>query len=203
MRAGETRGPHRRLTPLVSLGLVLVGVLALAACGDEPIDTGVSGPTSITTTTVAPGGVNALTHPEDVPALIREHLGENPEMRRLSLNARGFSVQVRDPRKRDNMDDYYFDDGAWTTRPVSVSVSEIADYESVTFSLADVKWEAVPGLIQQALDGLDLEGEEIGNVSFDKLAGDPPRVYIGVNGLRGSGRLLARADGTDVEVSRN
>jgi hypothetical protein len=57
--------------------------------------------------------------------------------------------------------------------------------------------------MQQALDGLDLEDEEITSVGYDKLAGDPPRVYIGVQGLRGSGSLFANADGTNVVVRRN
>ena len=55
---------------------------------------------------------NALADPEKVPILIREHLGESPEIRRLSLNSNGFSVQVRDPAKRDNMDDYDFYNGS-------------------------------------------------------------------------------------------
>ena len=61
----------------------------------------------------------------------------------------------------------------------------------------------MPGLIDQALAGLDLEGEEVGNVGFDRLAGERPRVYISVNGLRGTGRLVAKADGTEVDIRRN
>ena len=195
---------RRRRLRLSATGAALVAVLvgATAACGDEPRGES-DGTTVVTATTVAPGGINALTDPERVPGMIRKHLGENPEIRRLSLNSNGFSVQVRDARKRDNMDDYDFYNGNWTTRPVSVSLSEIQQYESVTFFLGDISWDAVPGLITQALDGLDLEGEEVGNVSFDRLAGERPRVYIGVNGLRGNGRLIANADGTDVDIQRN
>lgn len=189
------RRPHRlRLT---SAAIVLASGLLTVGCGDEP---GASDPT---TTTVADGGINALADPERVPTLIREHLGENPEIRRLSLNGNGFSVEVRDPAKPENMDDYAFYNGEWTTRPVSVTLSEIETFESVTFYLGDIRWAAVPGLIEQALDGLDLEGEEVGGVSFDRLAGERPRVYISVNGLRGSGRLLGNADGTGVDIKRN
>jgi len=194
---------RRRLSPLAAGAALVVLLVPLAGCGDEPTETSTPDGSSVTTTTVAPGGVNALDHPERVPGLIRDHLGENPELRRLSLNANGFSVEVRDPRKRENMDDYDFYNGEWSTRPVSVSLSDIATFESVTFRLGDISWDAVPGLIRQALDGLDLEGEEVGGVSFDKLQDEPPRVYISVNGLRGTGRLIARADGTEVDVQRN
>ncbi|MFN8051753.1 MAG: hypothetical protein U0Q22_09970 [Acidimicrobiales bacterium] len=201
MRTREAR-LHRTLTAALAVLVVSTGA---AACGDEPSDLGASSSTEATggSTTVAPGGVNALDHPERVPDLVRAHLGENPDLRRITLDDSGFTVQVRDAVKRDNMDDYDFHRGVWTSRPVSVSLSEIADYEKVTFHLSDVNWEAVPGLIRQALDGLDLEGESVGAVGFDKLAGDPPRVYIGVNGLRGSGRLIANADGTNVDVQRS
>lgn len=40
-------------------------------------------------------------------------------------------------------------------------------------------------------------------MSFDRLPGERPRVYVGVTGRRGSGRLIANADGTDVDIQRN
>ncbi|HOT80389.1 MAG TPA: hypothetical protein PKY13_10400 [Microthrixaceae bacterium] len=202
MHRREThRRRFRRARLIAGITLAAVVTAGVAGCGDEPRDG--DSAVAVTASTVAPGGVNALADPEKVPILIREHLGESPEIRRLSLNSNGFSVQVRDPAKRDNMDDYDFYNGTWTTRPVSVSVSEIEAYESVTFYLGDISWEKIPGLIDQALTGLDLEGEEVGNVGFDRLAGERPRVYIGVNGLRGNGRLIARADGTEVDIQRN
>lgn len=156
-----------------------------------------------TPTTLAPNAINAIEHPDEVPGLIREHLGEDPEIRRLNLNSSGFSLEVRDRVKRDNIDSYDFYHGEWSTRPVSVSLSEIEEFESRTFRLGDINWDAVPDLVGQALAGLDLEGEEIGVVGYDRLAGDPPRVYISVNGVRGNGRLIANADGTEVDVQRN
>ncbi len=195
------RRRFQRARLIAGIALAAVVTAGVAGCGDEPRDG--DSAVAVTASTVAPGGVNALADPEKVPGLIREHLGESPEIRRLSLNSNGFSVQVRDPAKRDNMDDYDFYNGEWSTRPVSVSLSEIEAYESVTFFLGDIAWEKVPGLIDQALAGLDLEGEEVGNVGFDRLAGERPRVYISVNGLRGTGRLVAKADGTEVDIRRN
>lgn len=178
---------------------ILAVLAALSGCPQpETYDEQPSPPT-----TLAAGSVNAIEHPGRVPALIREHLGEDPEIRRLNLDSTGFSLEVRDEVKRENIDSYDFYRGEWNTRPVSVSLSEISEFESRTFHLGDINWAAVPGLIRQALDGLDLEGEEVGVVAYDRLVGDPPRVYISVTGLRGNGRLVANADGTEVDVQRN
>lgn len=194
---------RRPVTAVAALAAVLLLTVGAAACGDEPRGSS----EEVVVSTTAPGQFDAIAGAERVPGLIREHLGEGLQIRRLHLSRTGFTVQVRDRDKPDNMDDHSYETRGgvieWTSRPVSVSVSEIADYEAVTFRLSDISFDEVPHLVQQALDGLDLEGEEIGVVGFDKLAGDPPRVYISVNGLRGSGRLIANADGTEVDIQRN
>jgi hypothetical protein len=175
--------------------------LVLAACGgDGSTDGGSSNPP---TSTGIGSAVDHLRHPERVPDLIRERFGEAPSVRRIHLFRDSVLIELRDPAKPENLDDWTYRDGEWTSRPVSVSMSEIEALDDTTFQPSQVAWTAIPGLVQQALDGLDLEDEHVDAVSFDRLAGDPPRVYIGVTGLRGNGRLLANADGTDVEVARN
>ena len=82
-------------------------------------------------------------------------------------------------------------------------MSEIEALDDTTFQPSQIAWEAIPILVDQALAGLDLEEEEVSAVSYDRIAGERPRVYIGVSGLRGNGRLIANADGTEVEVTRN
>ncbi|MCC6225315.1 MAG: hypothetical protein IT195_02765 [Microthrixaceae bacterium] len=179
---------------------VLLAAVAVAASGCPWDDTASS---DDTTTTANANGINPMEEPERVRELIVEHLGRSPEIRRLSIDDNGFTVQVRDAAKPENLDDYQYHDGEWSTRPVSVSMSEIQQYESVTFYLSDISWDVIPGLVDQALDGLDLEGQEANGVSFDRLPGERPRVFIGVTGLRGSGRLIANADGTDVDIQRS
>jgi hypothetical protein len=178
----------------------VVAVL-LAACGGGP-GRGQDDDTAGTGTTAA-AGFDALATPEQVPRLAYEKFGEVLKVRRITLTRAGFTLEVRDATKPDNLDTWRYNEGAWTSRPVSVTVREIEALGATTFGLGAVNWKAVPGLMQQALDGLDLEGEEITAVSYDRLEGRAPRVYIGVSGLRGSGSLLADADGTDVEVRRN
>lgn len=150
-----------------------------------------------------PQTLNALENPEQVPLVARQYLGENPRVKRIHLYEWGFSMEVRDPKRPENLDDYRYMRGEWTSEPVSVSVSDIETLDQTTFTLGAVNWKAVPRLMQQALDGVDLEDESISAVSYDRLAGNPPRVYMGVTGARGTGRLIANADGTHVEVARN
>ena len=179
---------------------VAAAVAMLAGCGGPEAggDDGPEGPGS----TVA-AGFDALATPEQVPRLAYEKFGEVLKVRHISLTRNGFTLEVRDAAKPDNLDTWRYDDGTWTSRPVSVTVRDIESLGATTFGLGAVNWAAVPSLMQRALDGLDLEGEEITAVSYDRLEGRAPRVYIGVSGLRGSGRLIADADGTDVEIARN
>ena len=182
--------------------LAAAGAAALlAACTGGA--TGAGPGSDVDPGTTAPTGFDALATPERVPRLAYEKFGEALKVRRILLTRNGFTLEVRDAAKPDNLDTWRYDDGVWSSRPVSVSVRDIESLAATTFGLGAVNWTAVPGLMQRALDGLDLEGEEISAVSYDRLAGQSPRVYIGVSGLRGNGRLIARADGTDVEVSRN
>ena len=122
--------------------------------------------------------------------------------RRLTLTEDTVRAQIRDPERPENMDDRVFREGEWTSTPVSVSVHEIEEFDEVTFVPGAIAWDRIPELIEATYAGVDLEEESITSVSYDRIAGDPPRVYIGVTGLRGSGRLLGRADGTEYDVER-
>jgi hypothetical protein len=194
-RAVEGRpGVRGRRVLAAAVAAVLAGT-ALVGCSSR---SGGSGSAD-----VDPPELNALVEPEKVPVLLTEHLGYSPFVRSVNLYDSGFSAVVRDRAKPENLDTYYFRNGEWTSDPVSVSLSDIERFEKVTFPLSAVRWDLIPSLQQQALDGLDLEGEEITSVGLDKLEGDPPRIYIGVQGLRGNGRLIANADGTNVDIQRN
>lgn len=184
----------------VAIGVVLAGAAGLAGCSGS--DQGASADTE-PGSEVTVSSPRFLDHPEQVPELIRARFGEVPRFTRLTLTDADVSLELRDPDIPDNLDLWRYSGGTWTSSPVSVSQSEIDELDVTTFGPESIVWEAIPGLIQQAYDGVDLEEEEINSVSFDRIAGDPPRVYIGISGLRGSGSLLAAADGTGVEVRRN
>lgn len=205
---GDTRrrgsATHRGPASAV-VGAALVLVVVLGGCSSEGADP--AGPDAETPATASAsgeqGGPGFLEHPEQVPDLLHAKFGEVPRFTRLTLTDSDVSLELRDPEIPENLDRWRYSGGEWSSTPVSVTQSQIDALDVTTFGPESITWAAVPGLIQQAYDGVDLEEEQIDSVSFDRLAGDPPRVYIGISGLRGSGSLLAGADGSDVQVRRN
>ena len=193
------RNARRRVAVVVLV--VATAVVGAVGCspGDDPASTGADGPGA----SAEASGVDYLEDPSEVPKLLRDRFGEVPSLRRLNLSADSIRAQVRDPEIPDNLDDWVYRDGEWTSTPVSVSVNEIAEFDDVTFVPGAIAWDKIPELVQATYDGVELEEEEITSVSFDRIAGDPVRVYIGVSGLRGNGRLLGLADGTEYDVERS
>ncbi|MEI2715506.1 MAG: hypothetical protein V9E98_00655 [Candidatus Nanopelagicales bacterium] len=177
------------------LAAVLMTVmLTVAGCSGNTAGSGTPGATPT---------FNPLTDPTEVPLLLRQELGENVTVRRISLTNNGFSAEVRDPQKPENLDTYRYYGNTWDSDPVSMSMSDIENLDRTTFGLGAVDWTVIPDLQQQALAGLDLEDEEISVVSIDRIAGQQPRVYISVSGARGYGSLISDARGRNVEVRRN
>lgn len=173
--------------------------LALAGCSSDTTTITLDGPGDI------PQGratLDALTSPEKVPVMLREEVGEAVTVRRVSLTSNGFSAEVRDSAKPQNLDRYSYYSGRWDTEPISVSMSDIEQLDTTTFSLGAVDWKIIPELQRKALAGLDLEDEEIGAVSIDRISGDPVRIYVGVQGSRGNGALISNGRGGDVVVRR-
>ena len=189
---------------LVAVGLVAV-VLAVSVAAGCSGDDGAGGADGSggTDTTAPASRVDYLQDASSVPTLLRDQFGEVPQLRRLTLTEDAVRAQTRDPERPENMDDWVYREGAWTSTPVSVSVHEIEQFDDVTFVPGAIAWDRIPALIEATYDGVDLEEESITSVSYDRIAGDPPRVYIGVTGLRGSGRLLGLADGTEYDVERS
>lgn len=180
----------RRLVAALLLPLLVVAVSACGSPGSGPADD--PAPTPV---------FDALADPGAIPGLAREHLGEQVTVRRVSLNENGFSMEVRDPAKPANIDRYRSYRGTWDSDPVSVS--DIESFDETTFGIGAVNWKAIPGLQEQALAGLDLEDETSTSVSVDRIAGDPPRIYINVSGSRGSGSLIADGQGRNVQIRRH
>ncbi len=187
--------------------MLLVGASAVAAgCGgsSDSVEGSAGGAEGGAAGAGVPSArVDYLRDATAVPKLLRDQFGEVPQMRRLTLTEDTIRAQIRDPQVPENMDDWVYRDGEWTSTPVSVSVREIEQFDEVTFVPGTIAWDRVPELIEATYDGVDLEEEKITAVSYDRIAGEAPRVYIGVTGLRGSGRLLGLADGTEYDVERS
>lgn len=190
------------LLPGILLALA-VTVVASCSAGSDAADSAAGGGSGDAEELSTPSGVSYLEDPSDVPGLIYDQFGEIVSFTRLNLGDDDIMIELRDPEIPENLDLWTFRDGEWSSTPVSVTLAEIEQLDETTFGPDAIAWDAIPDLIQQAYDGLALEEEEITSVSYDRIAGDAPRVYIGVTGLRGTGRLLANADGTEVEVTRS
>jgi hypothetical protein len=202
------RVPRRTGEATVALLAAALGVALLGGCSSAPDEGAADPPPGMVAPENRSGDraatrLDPMSNPQQVPVLARAHLGEVVSVRRVTLYDSGFSLEVRDPDKPENLDTYRYDGERWASQPVSVSMREIEELPKTTFALGAVKWSALPGLADRALNGLDLEGENVTAISIDRIPGAKPRVYIGVNGLRGSGRLIADADGTNVEITRN
>ena len=203
VRPTRTSGPPRPHHPRrwggvagAALGVLLVlPVPVLAGCS------GTSG--SPDAASAIPTSGSYLADPSAVETLLADRFAGSPTMRRLTIWADAVAVEVRDPAKPENLDTYSYRDGEWTTSPVRVTLSDIEELDARVFTLADLDLSKVPGLIAMALEGLALEGETVTAVSYDRIAGERPRVYFGIDGLRGSGSLMANADGSDPRIRRN
>jgi hypothetical protein len=203
-RAVPRSRPAPSILGLLALGVLVVVALASACSPDDGSTSGAGGGgeggAEVADT---PSGVSYLEDPSQVPRLIYDQFGEMPSFTQLIVSDDDLMIEVRDPDIPENLDQWRFRDGEWTSSPVSVTMAEIEQLDETTFGPEAIAWDLIPDLVQQAYDGVDLEEEQVDSVSFDRIAGDPPRIYIGVSGLRGTGRLLANADGTEVEVARN
>ncbi len=193
------------MRPRLAVGGVLAAVVAALVLTQCSGDSGTDGTSSAASTVLAGDdtSVDLLVTPERIPELLRAQFGPEPSLRRINVSRDSISLELRDPAKPDNIDRWSWRDGAWTSSPVSVLQREIDEFDQVVFSPSTIDWSLIPDLVQRALDGVDLEDESVDGVSYDRLAGERPRVYIGVDGSRGSGRLIGDADGTNVEVRRN
>ena len=169
-----------------------LAVLVLGACSGTGM-----------TPTVPTPVFDPLQDPEQVPVLLRQEIGEDVTVRRVSMTEYGFSAEVRDPKRPENLDDYRFYGGQWETEPVSVSQYDIDHLDRTTFRLGAVDWSVIPELERKALAGVDFEQEQVSVISVDRIEGQGPRIFIAVQGDRGTGTLVSDARGRNVEVRRN
>src|SRR5687767_6615514 len=94
--------------------------------------------------------------PETVANAIAARWGREVQLFQVTLHEAHASMRVRDPAKPENVDDYTFRDGKiGDQRPVHTSVRD--DLDAQTFRFGAVKWEAITGLVDAAVDRLKIE----------------------------------------------
>lgn len=107
--------------------------------------------------------------------------------------------KMKDPSIDDNFDTYTYRDGAITKKPERISI-EVE--KKAIFSVSDVNWEAIPGLVKTANEkAKNLEGRKNPIVlvrrDFDIIKEIPTdiEIYISVSGSRKSFSIEADAKG--------
>jgi hypothetical protein len=175
-------------------------VVLLAACGGDGSD----GPDSALERT---GEARVVPSPTRDPTPVIEAL--NAEVGGPAGQTRitdagiypGYAVfTAQDPDRPRNLDRYYYDGEFDPPEPVMVSATDTPETE--LFSVEAVNWAAIPGLVQTALDELDLEGGEVTYASVFRISG-VITIQIPVTGTRMSGTLRADAQGNVTEITVN
>jgi hypothetical protein len=182
------------------LALAAAAAVALVACGGDSSD--------------APDSAFARTGEQpDVPSLSRD---PTPVIEALNAEVGGPNGQTRvtdvgiypgyavftaqDPDTPRNLDRYYYDGEFDPPEPVMISATDTPETE--LFSVGEVNWAAIPGLVQTALDELNLEGGEVTYVGVFRISG-VITIQIPVTGTRMSGTLRADAQGNVTEITVN
>jgi hypothetical protein len=110
-------------------------------------------------------------------------------------------TEYQNPDEPANVDRVIWRDGT-VSDPEPVGFSE--DYSDVLFMVDEVDLSALPALAQEAIEGFDIEGGVVTHAIIDRFFGMDGelavRVYVSHPERGGGGYLLARADGTVVEL---
>lgn len=180
--------------------VLAVATVALVGCGNDDS----SEPGSAFDRTDDQPAVPSLSRDPTpvIEALNEEVGGPNGQTRVTDAGIyQGYAVfTAQDPDMPRNLDIYYYDGEFDPPDPVMVSATDTPETE--LFSVGEVNWPAIPGLVQTALDELDLEGGEVTNVSVFRISG-VITIQIPVTGTRMSGTLRADAQGNVTEITVN
>jgi hypothetical protein len=111
-------------------------------------------------------------------------------------------AEYQNPAQPENVDRVIWRDGT-VSDPEPVGFSEESTAE--LFMLDDIDPDRVPPLASQALEGFDVDGGVVTHVIIDRFFGADDggvtfRVYVSHPERGGGGYLLARLDGTVVEL---
>lgn len=130
-------------------------------------------------------------------------IGDDYQATELVLYPTYAILRYQDPAAPENIDSRTWRDGnVDEADPVGLTAD---GYAETLFAPGDVSFDAIPGLAQEAIDGFALANSEVSHVIIDRFFGMDDgsiaiRVYVSDPDRGGGGYLLARADGTVVEL---
>lgn len=178
---------------------LLVAAALLASCGGaDGGGGGDGGPIRVGSANLLDDGIaGALAAWEDAigPSIQALSVGVYPDYAIL---------EARDPDSPHHVDRWHYerDGDLLDPDPVSLTDQDEADLDLVVFPLGSVAWERLPALVDEALDGTDVEDPTSVYVSVerDRPTTEAVRLRVYVSGERSSGWLLADARGNVLEV---
>ncbi len=154
------------------------------------------------TTTAAFEGSLLLDGPEPLLDDLASVLGAGVELTQLVVYPTYAMVTYRSPDEPANLDRILWREGAFDAPDPEGFADEEAD---ALFTMEGVALDQLPGLARQALDGFALDGGEVTHAIVDRFTflddgAVAIRVYVSHPERGGGGYLVARADGTFVEL---
>lgn len=199
---------HRRRALRLLAPTALVA-LAAGACsvgvGTPPED--YVPPDGASDTTTADGtsaaDVNPLVDGLDVPlADLADAIGtENIKALQLAAYSDSVYLEAQDPDDPTAVEVWNWDAGEGVTDSGPKDVSGV-DLEQQLFRVNQVNLGAIPGLVTDAPDLTDVQGDVNSSVSIQKPAGSPTLITVFVSTPRGqSGAVVADADGNVLSTS--
>jgi hypothetical protein len=187
---------------------LLVGAVALALAAPLAACSSVADKVEQAADSALPstaGRARLAEHPlsEDLAALAEKVGTDDLRVFDVTITEATFTASVQDPAKPENVDAYSLDgDGSWGA-PAPVELIGSGDLEANLFSVADVAWDEVDALADQALVDLALEGAEISTILVKMALSGEVEISVHVDGTRVDGQLRARADGTVIEATES
>jgi hypothetical protein len=140
---------------------------------------------------------------ERLPKLIAAYHNALPGKIRvldLKIYDRYARIQVQDPAKPENVDQY--DYRGRVSEPVPVKLAGHGDLDDNLFDLDEVAFDRIPALVEEAVAKMPMEGGAVGYVLVRR--GLPftneVRIIVFLDGTRKSGVLKADAKGRVLEV---
>ena len=202
----RARPPRTALRLLVPAALV---ALAAGACsvgvGTPPEDyVPPGGADDATAGAQSPAAdLNPLVDGLDVPlADLAEAIGtDNIKALQLAAYSDSVYLEAQDPDDSGAVEVWNWNAGEGVTDAGPKDVSGV-DLENQLFRVNQVDLGAIPGLVADAPDLTDVQGEITSSVSIQKPVGSPPLITVFVSTPRGqNGAVVADADGNVLTTS--
>jgi hypothetical protein len=164
-----------------------------------------SAPPSAAPSQKAPA-VNLLVDASDLPIQIRKAVAGKVMVHELTLYDKYAKLQIQDPRKKENLDEYTYRDGK-VEEPIPVKLSgdyTQEDLDAYCFPLDSVDFSLVPVMVQDAKQRLKMPDGKASVLSLKRgwPFNNDVRWHVGVSDARHTGMVEYDLKGRKKEMSK-